>query len=222
MKPADFPLDLVIWDLDGTLVHSLPGTFAAFNAALEPRLGRRLSDAEIMGYFGPPDQEIIRKLVGDEHWEACYADVLKHMIENISAMTVFDGVVAALEAVAALGLRNAVFTGRGRVSTELIVRELGLEPHFEMLVTNDDVKKHKPNPEGIFKICRQLGVKPERAVMVGDSKADVRCGRDAGTMTVGIRWSPHAALFHGVDNRPNRVVERPADLVGWLRGFIRA
>ena len=150
MKPADFPLDLVIWDLDGTLVHSLPATFAAFNAALEPRLGRVLSDAEILGYFGPPDQEIIAKLVGPERAEACYAEVLEHMVRNIRAMTVFDGVWDALNAVEALGLRNAIFTGRGRVSTDVILRELGLAQHFEMVVTNDDVQKNKPHPEGIL------------------------------------------------------------------------
>ena len=58
--------------------------------------------------------------------------------------------------------------------------------------------------------------------MVGDSNADVRCGRDARCRTVGIRWSPHSAMFHGADNRPDRVVDQPADLVAWLRGFIRA
>jgi HAD superfamily hydrolase (TIGR01549 family) len=140
-------------------------------------------------------------------------------VRNIRKMTVFDGVWDALEAVEALGLRNAVFTGRGRVSTDVILRELQLGPRFEMVVTNDDVQKHKPHPEGIFKICTELGVDVARAVMVGDSNADVRCGRDAGCRTVGIRWSPHSAMFHSGDNRPDRVADKPADLVSWLRGF---
>ncbi len=222
VKPADFPLDIVIWDLDGTLVHSLPATFAAFNAGLEPLLGRRLSDQEILSHFGPPDQEIIRALVGDERAEACYQDVLSHMVRNIRDMRVFDGVREALDAVETLGLRNAIFTGRGRISTDIIMKELGLAPSFAMLVTNDDVTRHKPHPEGILKICAELGSKPERTVMVGDSNADVRCGRDAGTRTVGIRWSPHAALFHSAEHRPDRVAEQPRDVVAWLRGFNRA
>lgn len=218
---AQIPFDVVIWDFDGTLVNSLPATFAAFNAGLKPFLGRELSPREIMTHFGPPDQLILRKLVGDANADECYRLMLDHMKANISLIQAFEGVVDALADVQALGARNAIFTGRGRVSTDVILKELDFARHFIEVITNDDVERHKPHPEGILKICAKAGVPVERALMVGDSNADVSAGRDAGCRTVGITWSEHAATFRGFEKRPDFIAASPTDLVRWLRGFVR-
>ncbi|MER3436921.1 MAG: HAD family hydrolase, partial [Chloroflexota bacterium] len=66
----------VLFDLDGTIADTLPLIYEAFDAALTPVLGRRLGDAEVRALFGPPDNAIIRSLVGDEAGEAAIARYL--------------------------------------------------------------------------------------------------------------------------------------------------
>jgi phosphoglycolate phosphatase/pyrophosphatase PpaX len=206
---GSFKRKLIIWDFDGTVVHSLPATFRAFNAGLKPFLGREFTDQEILGHFGPPDQEIIAKLVGPTHAQEAYDLVLMHMKANMGEIYVFDELLPVINTLSQRGCRHAIFTGRGRVSTELIMTELDLNQHFEMVVTNDDVQNHKPDPEGIFKILEKLGSTPQQAVMVGDSNADVIAGSAAGCFTVGCQWSPHAAHFTQSSKRPDYVAKTP-------------
>lgn len=69
------------------------------------------------------------------------------------------------------------FTGR-------VVSSYGLEKFF--IVTSDDVKATKPDPEGIKKVLKQLGLQPEEVVMVGDLPADITAGKKAGVLTIGV------------------------------------
>jgi phosphoglycolate phosphatase-like HAD superfamily hydrolase len=69
----------------------------------------------------------------------------------------------------------------------------GLVGAFDSVVTGDDVAKAKPDPEGVLAALAELSVGPERAVMVGDGPVDVRAGRAAGTLTVGITHGLHSS-----------------------------
>ena len=86
---AQLPIEIVIWDLDGTLVNSIPATIDAFNAGLKPFLGKELTAEEIMAHFGPPDQEILRKLVGDKNFKESYALMFEHLQKNINKVLAF-------------------------------------------------------------------------------------------------------------------------------------
>lgn len=61
-------------------------------------------------------------------------------------------------------------------------------PHFDAISTGDDLARLKPNPRPINEICKTLRVLPEQCVMVGDTSADILCGKNAGSKTIAVTW----------------------------------
>jgi phosphoglycolate phosphatase len=115
------------------------------------------------------------------------------------------GIQTFLLRLRAQGFRIALATNDERRDTEAILNHLGMENLFDKILCAGEVTLPKPHPETIFSICRQLGVDPKEAVMVGDSVADMMAGKRAGVaLTVGV-------LEGGVT--PREELEKVADLV---------
>jgi len=103
------------------------------------------------------------------------------------------------------GFHTALATSDERKDTEAILSHLGMDGLFDIVLCSGDVSPPKPHPETILTICRRLSVRPDEAVMVGDSVTDMMMGKRAGVaLTVGI-------LEGGVT--PRDELEKVADLV---------
>ena len=179
---------LVIFDLDGTLLDTLPGTFRAFSEALAPALGRVPGEEEIRARFGASDHRIVREWVGPEHAEAAVARLYAAYEREFRDAAVFPGVSELLDALVAGGVTLALFTGRGRPSTERLLEATGLAARFPLVVTSDDVTDPKPAPEGLLQVLERSGAAPADAVYVGDSPLDVRAARGAGIRPLAAFW----------------------------------
>ena len=199
----------VVYDLDGTLVDSMPMVLQAFAYALEPYLPP-LSPMELFARLGGPPDRTFRELLGNE----THAVVALRRLEEFSRanwrlIRAFDGMVGHLEAMQADGLALALWTGRERESTEWILREQRLEARLRAVVCGDDLPTHKPHPGGLEEILRRLTVTREETLFVGDADVDVLAGAEAGVRTLLIR--------HGREIRPEvltkawRVVETPIE-----------
>lgn len=181
-------VNLIVWDLDGTLVNSLPTTIQAFSTGMEPFLGRLLTVEEFKSHMGASEEQMIRKIVGDEKAQACIKHVRKTMQRNMNRITLFEGIAETLSHFKEK-LPMAIFTGRGHYGTQSILNHLQIGKHFDFIVTSDDVANHKPHPEGLFKICEQFKVDPINTVMIGDSPLDILAGKKAGVKTIACTWS---------------------------------
>jgi len=189
----------IVFDLDGTIADTLPLIYEAFDAALRPVVGRRLSDAEIRGMFGPPDNHIIRSMVeGDDHAAAFKRYVDTYEREHERLVTAFHGVDDVMRRAAADGVKLGVVTGKSRQTALYTLEALGLLPVFGAVYAGDDVERQKPDPEAVIKILNDLGHDlASSGAFVGDSAADVEAGRAAGLTTIAVTWgSPdHEQLF---------------------------
>jgi len=115
------------------------------------------------------------------------------------------GVATVLSRLRRDGFHTALATNDERKDTEAILNHLGMEGLFDMILCAGEVNLPKPHPETILTICRQLGIDPQEAVMVGDSVADMMTGKRAGVaLTIGI-------LEGGVTAREE--LEKVADIV---------
>lgn len=203
-----------IFDLDGTIADTLPLIYEAFDAALRPILGRRLTDAEIRAHFGPPDNYIIRALVSEAESDAAfrrYVDTYER--EHDRLVTAFHGLDEATRRAAAAGMKLGVVTGKSRQTALFTLEAIGLLPIFGAVYAGDDVERQKPDPEAVIKILHDLGHEPgARGAFIGDSAADVQAGRAAGLTTIAVTWgSPdHDQLFAA---RPDIVVQNASELI---------
>jgi HAD superfamily hydrolase (TIGR01509 family) len=184
MRPS--PLRAVVFDLDGTLVNSLPLVLAAIAHALEPFGGKPTMDI-FAKLGGPPDRFLPLLLEDPKNVPAALARMDEYHRANNHLLELLSGTAKMLDHLAAAGVKAAVWTGRDRSSTEVLVRLLHLEGHFATTVCGDDLPTHKPDPAGLREIMRRLGVQPHETIFVGDADVDVMGGQACGVDTILIR-----------------------------------
>jgi pyrophosphatase PpaX len=208
----------VVFDLDGTIADTLPLIYEAFNAALAPHAGRRLSETEIRALFGPPDNWSIRDYVGAPDFDAAYTRYLDvYEREHGRLAGIFPGMADLIRACAEAGLRLGVVTGKSRRTALLTLGLVGVRDRFGAVYAGDDVTRQKPDPEAIVAILRDLGHPAGApAAMVGDAAADVLAGRAAGLTTIAVTWgSPdHADLLAAAPDLVCGTVEELAGALG--------
>ena len=200
---ADFPFDIVGFDLDGTLVDSMADLAAALNHALtalgrptltleavRPMIGRGVrhllaNGLEATGACTPADAE------------AGLAALLEYYAAHIADATrPYHGVIDALDALAARGVALAVVTNKLEQLAVKLLDALDLSRRFAVVIGGDTLGVSKPSPEPILEMVRRCG--GGRAAFVGDSIHDVEAAKAAGVPTValsfGFRDRPAAAL----------------------------
>ena len=199
---------VVVFDFDGTLVNSLPLVLASIAHAIEPYGGRPTMD--IFSRLGGPPERFLPLLVGDPaNVPAALARMDEYHRANNHLVELFAGAADMLDQLAAAGVKSAVWTGRDRISTEILLRQLRLERHFAAVVCGDDLPTHKPDPAGLREIMSRLGAEPGSTLFVGDADVDVQGGHACGVDTILIRHSRDIA--DDVIARSWRAVTTPAE-----------
>ena len=180
------PLRTVVFDLDGTLLDSLPLVLAAITHAIEPHGGRPTMD--IFAHLGGPPERFMGALLENP---AHVPDALRRMErfhrENEQLIQPFAGTVELVATLHRAGIRTGVWTGRDRESTERILSHHALDRVFGTVVCGDDFPTHKPDPEGLREILQRLDARPNETIFVGDADVDVLGGTAAGVDTLLIR-----------------------------------
>jgi phosphoglycolate phosphatase len=191
-KPS---IELLVFDLDGTLVDSKADLANSVNATLE-HMGRpQLHDETIFSYVGNGAPALISKALGPQASERDIQRGLdfflnyyrEHKLDNT---TLYDGVRDALNKLAngAHSSRRimAVLSNKPEYPTREIIRDLGLGRLFRHVYGGNSFDTKKPDPLGFNYILEQTGVDASKALMVGDSDVDVLTGINAGAWTCAV------------------------------------
>lgn len=206
---------MILLDLDGTLVDSVPDLAYSVDAMLE-RLGLpKRGEAQVRHWVGNGVERLVRRaLTGTMDGEpdpALYERALPLFMEiyaaNTSARSVlYPGVREGLDYLRAAGYRLGCVTNKAGRFTEPVLRELGIRDYFELVVSGDTLSRKKPDPEPLLHAARYFEVGPGEALMVGDSVSDVKAARAAGFRVVCVSYGYN----HGMDIRaaqPDAVID---------------
>jgi HAD superfamily hydrolase (TIGR01509 family) len=186
----------VLFDWDGTLIDSGDILLTCWHEVTTRVLGAPFPITEedrrkflsMRGADSFPllsdDPEVVRAL--DDGFTDAY---LALAADHITAQ---EGSVELVKALRARGVLVAVVTSKTRLRMDRDMEICELVGAFDMVVTGDDVTRAKPDPEGVLAALAQLHATAERSVMVGDGPVDIKAGRAAGTMTVGISHGLHS------------------------------
>lgn len=186
------PPTAVVFDLDGTLLDSRGDIVAAINHALLTT-----------GRSPQPAQAIVR-LVGDGARVLCAraAKIPEDAPETDEVLRLFldyyrehplaftrwaPGALEAIEALSSMeNMALGICTNKHRSTTEVVLRALGIEDRFAVIVAGGDTKERKPDAAPLLLAAQRLGAKPAAVVMVGDGPQDIHCARNAGTWAVAV------------------------------------
>jgi phosphoglycolate phosphatase len=208
-------MDLLIFDLDGTLIDSKLDLAHSVNAT-RVHLGLpRLENELISTYVGAGAQVLMRRALppatSDDEIERALEYFLayydRHKLDNTRA---YPGVAEALEALAQDGVRMAVLTNKPSRISLRILEGLGLARYFVRVYGGNSFEQKKPHPIGVRTLLAELGVEPSRALLVGDSAVDVRTARNADIAVWGVLYGFQPESF--AEDPPDRTLARPEEL----------
>ena len=187
-------VDAAIVDLDGTMVDTLGDFVAALHAMLAD-LGLPMVDAAAVGRMvGKGSEHLIHAVlhhVGapDTRYPQAYARYQHHYLGiNGRHATVYDGVIAGLQAMRDRGWRLACLTNKPTAFARPLLAAKGLDGYFEVVFGGDAFERKKPDPLPLLKTCEALGTVPARTLMVGDSSNDAQAARAAGCPVVLVSY----------------------------------
>jgi pyrophosphatase PpaX len=212
------PFSVILFDLDGTLVDTNHLIVASFQHTLKEKLGLDVPASDLYGHFGEPLPITMDRYAPGRGEELTDFYRVFNQANHDQLIREFVGVREMVAALHATGIRLAVVTSKKTDLAKRGLRASGLSSFFSVVVGMDLTQRHKPEAEPALLALRQLETHPgSHVLMVGDSKYDILCGRNAGVKTAAVRWSvldPEALAVH----KPDYWVERPADLIGLAHG----
>jgi pyrophosphatase PpaX len=211
----------ILFDLDGTLVDTVPFILAAVRHAFDG-YGRCPTDAEWIAGIGTPLRTQLGTFVrGPDDVEPLFQRYRTFWLANHDERTrAFPGALEVVGGLAAAGHPVGVVTAKIEQGALRTLAHVGLLPHVQAIVGADSCARSKPHPEPVLLALSRLGRPVEEALLLGDSPHDVAAAKAAGTVAVGALWGAcdHATLAAaGADHLLEHVRGLPP-LVGTLQG----
>ncbi len=176
-------MKVILFDLDGTLTDTFELWYKSVSGLVKKHTGKTLTRKEYENkYWGADSRTKIRALITEEpeRVEELYEELQAILHENLPLVKLFPGV---LETVKELSRDNKLAvlsnTAMGFVRAQL--SRMGILEYFSVIIAD---AKPKPDPDGLLRACRELGTELDDAVFVGDSRFDIKAGKNAGIRTV--------------------------------------
>jgi phosphoglycolate phosphatase len=209
------PLHTVLLDLDGTMVDSEPGIAASLRYAFEHEGYPVPSDVELRTAIGPPFEIGLPALGVHDADVARLTHRYRERYEDVGLFeaTVYTGVVEALAAFAAAGLRLAVATAKPEPTARRIVEHFGLASSFDVIAGATYEPGRRTKAEVIAHALEQLGLEASPLVlMVGDRDHDVHGAQVHGIPVAGVTWG-YGSIAELLGAGADHLVDHPDDLV---------
>jgi phosphoglycolate phosphatase len=186
------PIKLLIFDLDGTLIDSLPDLADSANKMREHFQLSPLPNKEVRKLIGQGARSLVeRALPGatgkqvDEGLELFLSYNLAHIKDKT---TVYPGVPGTLAALQSKGLELCILSNKNVALCREVLSALAIDHFFPTIMGADSFPTRKPSPEPIQALLKQFNVATREAVMIGDSINDMAAGEGAGVITVGCQY----------------------------------
>ncbi len=183
----------VIFDLDGTLIDSVPDIADNINAMLRKFGYPELTESEVKAKVGHGARNLVKDCIGipltDEELDerlAFYNE--RYTLSGSPKTRVFDGVKEMLCELKKRGFKLAILTNKPQETTEVVVKNYLSDFGFDKVVGQSGTVKCKPDKKATVSILNQFGVLPENAYFVGDGDADVLTSINSGTKCVAVLW----------------------------------
>ncbi len=215
MKPC------VIFDLDGTLVDSLPGIAASLNRSLSAHGLPGHSDARVRSFVGDGLQTLVQRAAAssaDPELTDSLVSLFKkdYDLSWADGTQPYPGIHNLLQELQRDGFPLAVLSNKTHEFTGNITRTLFPLIHFAQVLGQQDGIPQKPHPEGAFRIAAAVGLAPENCVIIGDSTMDLETADHAGMQAIAVAWGYHDRQ-RLLDAGAGKIAEDPAEIPPLLR-----
>ncbi|MEK9658242.1 MAG: HAD-IA family hydrolase [bacterium] len=213
-----YPLKLIIFDLDGTLVDSIHDIYAALQACCQHYKIPAIPKTAIREFVGPGAEELIKTTIKDtpislNDFYATFRDLYRR--DFISQTHLFPGIQSLLD-----NLKNhyklAILTNKPEDASCYLLQNLNIDHLFTKIAGPDTYNIAKPEPGGLLKLIEELNEQPNNSLFIGDTITDIHSAQAANV--------PHIAITHGygcsnsiTDAKPDAIMNSVSQLEEFLR-----
>lgn len=186
----------LIFDLDGTLIESLPGIAASLNRALISHGLPGQSLANVRSFIGDGAVKLVQRALAT----VSRVDLTESMLRNFAAdyavswprgTSVYPGMHELLAELEKRSIPLTVLSNKPHAFTVEIVEKLFPHIHFSAVLGNSENLPHKPDPTGALEIAASLDIVPEDCVIIGDSTMDLDTAKNACMKSIAVTWGYH-------------------------------
>ena len=213
-------LEAVAFDMDGTILHTLPDLAACANVALAQLGLPEHSEREYADYMGDGGKRMIKRAMPPEATEEQSERAFElwrslYIASGYPLTAPFPGIVDVLSELRKQGIRTAVLSNKLHEGT-CVLAERHFPGLFDAVLGDRPPTPRKPDPTSLLRMLLDLGVRPETAAYVGDSNVDAQTARNAGVLFVGVAWGYDGANPLRAD-KLDAYARAPEDLLGLLQ-----
>ena len=217
-------MQLLIFDLDGTLIDSKLDLAHAANAARGHMGMPPIENERVYSFVGNGAPVLIRRVLGPEATEAQVQEALEFFLEYyrehmLDYTLLYPGVRESLDRLRAAGVQMAVLTNKPVRISRAIVDGLGAAGYFRQVYGGNSFDFKKPHPIGVETLLEECGASRERTMMVGDSSVDIQTARNAHVKSCGVTYGFQPETLRTVP--PDLLVDRMEDLADWVIAHAR-
>ena len=214
----------ILFDLDGTLVDSVPDIGNAANLMLTALDMPNHSDQLLQSWVGNGTPQLVKRaLTGsldEEPQEQLFNRALglfqetyaEHIFER---SRLYPGVFQTLGRFASVGIDMACVTNKPTRHTGLLLEKSGIAHFFSCTVAGDTLAQRKPEPEQLLHAAALLGLKPDQCVMVGDSQNDIVAAKAAGMPVLCLTYGYNQGQDLSA-SQPDVLVDTFGELTNWI------
>jgi phosphoglycolate phosphatase len=214
-------MDLLIFDLDGTLVDSKVDLINSVNATRLHMGLSALPDPLIAGFIGRGAPALIRSALGDDTPQQEVDRALDYFLgyyreHMLDETRLYPGVAQSLDKFQANGIPMAILTNKPVKFSQLMMQRLNLFGHFLKIYGGNSFEQKKPHPIGIETLLAETGSRQDETLMIGDSSVDIRTARNAGVACCGVTYGFQPETFTA--EPPDFTVDHMEELVARILG----
>ena len=187
--------DIVIFDLDGTLLNTIGDLAASVDYVMRSRNFPEHTDAEYRQMVGGGIKRLVERAlpaqlaVNEDYVEECVAQFRRYYVDNIDRHTVpYEGMHDLLHRLRREGVQVAVASNKFQHGTDRLVAKFFGDVDFVAVEGNREGAPLKPDPQIVNNILQKAGVEHAKTVMIGDSGIDIRTAAAAGIDAIGVAW----------------------------------
>lgn len=212
----------VIFDLDGTLSDSLASIKYCADQAVASFGYGPFTEEQYKYFVGDGAANLIKRCLqagGDKeciHFEEAFAKYKEiFQVHCMYQVKPYDGIRELLQTLKEKGIKLAVLSNKPHDETIRVIEELFGADYFDCIQGQKSQVAIKPSPEGVFMILEQLKLSIEDIIYVGDTSTDMKTGKNAGALTVGVLWG-FREQKELEENQADFIINNPLQLLDYI------
>lgn len=203
-------IKMIAFDLDGTIGETIPMCIKAFEEAVSPYAGHKLSEEEIVQTFGLNELGMIKKVVKDD-WKAALDDFYRIYEKNHKECPApYEGILELIQDLKSSNIPVALITGKGERSCRITLKKFGMLDLFCSIMTGAEDRNNKA--ESLVHLMRDQGIARNELYYIGDAVSDITASRKAGVQCLSAAWGNTTDINQLMVDNPGHVFSKITDL----------